>query len=182
MHNDSLCKTASSPSTSCEEDRSHLRLFPWSAIDENVMRRIAQSYHKLTRNLEVETDQSTFMRDLAFTLCKKRKFLPFRSCIPARTFPELVSKWEHGFPEIRHSSEDPRLGFVFTGQGAQWPQMGQGLQAFPAFLESLRRSEEVLARQGCTWSLLGMRSKSTVIKTLTVNRRAIEGRCHLQDQ
>lgn len=59
------------------------------------------------------------------------------------------------FKPIR-TRERPRLGFVFTGQGAQWYAMGRELiGAYPVFKNSLLESEKHLKELGATWSLLG---------------------------
>src|ERR687892_236877 len=46
-----------------------------------------------------------------------------------------------------------RLAFVFSGHGSQWPGMGRGLFAEPAFCAAIERWEEAIQRHG-GWSLL----------------------------
>jgi acyl transferase domain-containing protein len=48
----------------------------------------------------------------------------------------------------------PSLGFVFTGQGAQWHAMGQEFMSFPIFKQSLRDADQYYRSLGATWSLL----------------------------
>ncbi len=55
-------------------------------------------------------------------------------------------------PAVR-TIANPSLSFVFTGQGAQWAKMGQGLLCFPEFSKSLRQAEEYLLTLGCRWRL-----------------------------
>ena len=41
----------------------------------------------------------------------------------------------------------PKIHFIFTGQGAQWPGMGKELmQDFLAFSEDIRAMDEILAQ------------------------------------
>lgn len=50
-------------------------------------------------------------------------------------------------------SRAPRLAFVFTGQGAQWSQMGIQLNRYPIFQKSVEESDTYLrSALGCTWS------------------------------
>ena len=54
------------------------------------------------------------------------------------------------------SGEPARLGFVFTGQGAQWFAMGRELlDAYPTFRATLLEAERYLIELGATWSLTG---------------------------
>ncbi|KAI4157524.1 MAG: hypothetical protein LQ342_008211 [Letrouitia transgressa] len=45
-----------------------------------------------------------------------------------------------------HIREDrPKIGFIFTGQGAQWPQMGKGLlETFPIAARTIRYLDQIL--------------------------------------
>ena len=55
------------------------------------------------------------------------------------------------------SSSSPRIGFVFTGQGAQWSQMGKGLiEIFPVAKQMIQYLDNVLRDlpDPPTWSLI----------------------------
>lgn len=52
--------------------------------------------------------------------------------------------------------DNARLAFCFTGQGAQYARMAHGLLCYPAFINSLEHSQNILTQLGCPWDLLGM--------------------------
>ncbi|KAM4059510.1 KR domain-containing protein [Hirsutella rhossiliensis] len=66
------------------------------------------------------------LADLAHTLADRRTQFWHRAFVTTRS-TELN---ESAFVVGKKNSEAPRLGFVFTGQGAQWPQMGKALLEF----------------------------------------------------
>lgn len=71
------------------------------------------------------------LSDLAYTLSERRTQLWHRAFITTRNTNLDVESWV----VAKKASQTPDIGFVFTGQGAQWPQMGQQLlQFFPQTL------------------------------------------------
>lgn len=73
--------------------------------------------------------------DLAFTLANRREHLPYRAFAVRGLFNTLVTS-----PPSK-SGEAPNIVMVFTGQGAQWPQMGGYMirsSLFPVFKKSIR--------------------------------------------
>jgi acyl transferase domain-containing protein/NADPH:quinone reductase-like Zn-dependent oxidoreductase/SAM-dependent methyltransferase len=101
-----------------------------------------------------EVDAS-LLNNLAFTLANRRSKLPWRACVRASTIEGLVASLEH--LKFKRAANVPKLGFVFTGQGAQWYGMGRELlAAYPAFLEKIHAADEILKRLGAQWSIYGM--------------------------
>lgn len=50
---------------------------------------------------------------------------------------------------------ESRIALVFSGQGAQYAEMGRELlKSYPSFVRSLERARQQLARLGCQWDLL----------------------------
>ncbi|EQB56385.1 KR domain-containing protein [Colletotrichum gloeosporioides Cg-14] len=93
------------------------------------------------------------LRDVAYTLAKTRELLSYRAC--------CVSNGIDDFPILkptRHGYYDPaQLVFVFTGQGAQWAQMGKSLvENIPSFKISLKAMNNLLQHlpDSPTWNLI----------------------------
>ena len=85
--------------------------------------------------------------DLAYTLAERRSNLEVKGYLLASQHTLSDDLLPHKLCTV--SSSNPRstkpLCFVFTGQGAQWPQMGVELmRAFPSFLHSIQQSDTVL--------------------------------------
>lgn len=128
------------------------RLLVWSAADEEGLARIAASYSAHFSTHEMDAD---ILDDLAYTLSSRRSALPWKSFVVADSLSVLKNLEGAMSKPVESLSFKPSLGFIFTGQGAQWHAMGRDLILFPVFLESLTRSEDCLTRLGCKWSLAG---------------------------
>ncbi|KAL0930068.1 polyketide synthase [Colletotrichum truncatum] len=98
--------------------------------------------------------------DLAYTLSERRSQLWHRAFLTTRSLTDLD---ENAFTVGKKSSQTPRIGFVFTGQGAQWPQMGKDLLTyFPWTRSILEELEAVLQSlpESPQWSLINELTES----------------------
>lgn len=132
-----------------DEEDGPYRVITLSANDEAALRANIKtlSDHLVNPRVKVSLD------DLAYTLSERRTRLFHRAFITTRT-TELN---EQAFTLGKKSSETPRIGFIFTGQGAQWPQMGKDLlQSFPWTRSILEELDQVLQSlpNPPRWSLL----------------------------
>ncbi|KAL2010558.1 hypothetical protein VTN00DRAFT_6365 [Thermoascus crustaceus] len=99
-------------------------------------------------------NEQTLLRNLAFTLSEKRTMFPYKLAVSASTLAELIQELENE-NTFRRSLRMPRLGFVFTGQGAQWARMGVELcGAYPVFNNTLLKADIFLAQLGCSWHII----------------------------
>jgi acyl transferase domain-containing protein len=91
--------------------------------------------------------------NMAYTLAFHREQLPFRAY--------LITDEESNVEisaAIKCPSEAPKIVMVFSGQGAQWPQMGRELiLSDPLFREDIEEMDRILRslRFPPSWSLKG---------------------------
>lgn len=143
-------------------NRGYTKLLVLSAYDERSLKRTIENYtpfyHRcLSENVE-KLDR------LAFTLAERRSHMQWRTFaivnteLARNTFGLVTAK------SIRALVE-PRLAFVFTGQGAQYVKMGFDLVRYPIFKQTLQRIDENFTHLGCQWSIFG---KITILWKLKV--------------
>ncbi|KAK3312510.1 hypothetical protein B0H66DRAFT_608772 [Apodospora peruviana] len=110
--------------------------------------RIALSGHLINPSVSVDID------DLAHTLYERRSHHYYRAFLVSHTSSGIdQGKLHFG----QKASSKPRVGFIFTGQGAQWSQMGSNLiKTFPQARQLIEDLDQVLQKlpDPPSWSLL----------------------------
>ncbi|KAL8910258.1 MAG: hypothetical protein Q9171_004422 [Xanthocarpia ochracea] len=129
------------------------RLFVISSHDQAGFKRVSGTLVEHLNSLGPAASTPEYLADLAHTLAVGRSGLSWRASIIAQSAAELRDKLsnESGENATRASTSQPRIGFVFTGQGAQWARMGIELLERQAFRDSVAKSAEVLKHLGCDW-------------------------------
>ena len=120
-----------------------------SANDESSLR----AYCKRVSDHLIYPSVSIRLPDLAYTLSERRSRHFHRAYVVARS----TDLDEGAFMFGKKSTDSPRVAFVFTGHGAQWPQMGKAIvETFPIAESLLRHLDDVLQRlpRPPTWLLL----------------------------
>ncbi|KAL8952236.1 MAG: hypothetical protein Q9222_001850 [Ikaeria aurantiellina] len=129
--------------------RPQTRIFILSANDATSLK--AQSSRLLSY---LKTHRDVDASRLAFTLSERRTQLEWKEAVSAVTSSELCNILESSDTEYSKPRNDPKLGFVFTGQGAQWATMGIGLMNYPVFNQTLHKADLILRDIGASWSLI----------------------------
>lgn len=112
------------------------KLFALSASDQTGLKHL-----KDTLSLSV-----TIARDIH----RRRILLQLQS----KTLLVLESKTMSS-ASARAISDNPRIGFVFTGRGAQWARIAHELSQYEVFHNSIEAADEdPRAVQGCKWSVV----------------------------
>ncbi|KAF5647464.1 polyketide synthase [Fusarium sp. NRRL 52700] len=120
-------------------NRSRPYLLVFSAHDAGALKRNALAHGKVAAKYS--------LLDLSFTLANHRTRFPSKGML-ITTPSTLQSTFTDEMPDfiIGKKNETARtLGFVFTGQGAQWAGMGAQLMTlYPTFLKAIRRMDLIL--------------------------------------
>ena len=128
------------------------RLYTLSAFDQPGLERVAKNLAEHLDSLGPAAFAPQNMANLAYTLGEHRSKLPWKTTCFAENGPELCEKLECLQKDIAvRSTGEPRIGFVFTGQGAQWPGMGVELLERKVFRNSVDKSAQYLQELCCEW-------------------------------
>lgn len=135
-------------------------LLTFSANDQQSLKKYIASLSAHLLNPTVSVNVS----DLAFTLSERRSRHYYRAfAITQASSSANIDLQDSSLAFGKKASSPPRIGFVFTGQGAQWPQMGRDLlNTFPQTKDSIRDLDEVLRSlpNPPNWTLLNELTQS----------------------
>lgn len=130
-------------------------VFALSTQDEEGLARMSKG---LSEYLDKHNDISV-LPDLAHTLEHRSRF-PWKSFYTASSAEELKVALASNSGASHVSTKIPKLGFVFTGQGAQWARMGAELSQFEVCRRSLEEADKFLReKHSCPWSVIEELSK-----------------------
>ncbi|KAI3012330.1 hypothetical protein CBS147346_707 [Aspergillus niger] len=105
----------------------------------------------------LDKHEGCHVADLALSLSTSRSMHAQRSYAIGKNVTSIRDSLRKVPAWTKASKQSPRLGFVFTGQGAQWYAMGRQLmQESPIFLQTLQRTDQVLKAlpDGPKWSVV----------------------------
>ncbi|KAK1566004.1 thiolase-like protein, partial [Colletotrichum navitas] len=142
--------------TAAAEGTDHPRLVVMSSKDSAVTERMLENLKDYLETRKT-SDQPVRLHDLAYTFQARRTQFPWRvaiSCINCQE--DLIKALDDPMRRaVKLAKGVPRVGFVFTGQGAQWHAMGRELiSTYPIFQKSLLHACDVLRDYGADWSLI----------------------------
>ena len=128
------------------------RLFVMSARSEKSLNEILK---KLRDWLITRHESERSLQDLAYTLSSRRSMMEWRYSIIAASQQGLIDSLNSKVLRGTKISSNLCVGFVYTGQGAQWFAMGRALIfTHSQFTNSLVRSDAILREFGASWSLI----------------------------
>ncbi|PWY83831.1 hypothetical protein BO94DRAFT_519435 [Aspergillus sclerotioniger CBS 115572] len=129
-------------------------IFLLSADDEGGIQRLVAAYTAFFKSLTLEKrDEQPFLKQLARTLTTRRSQLKWKAFAVADSLATLQNIQAVISQPVRAGSS-LGLGYIFTGQGAQYYRMGVELLCFPAFRETMEHCQRAFHSFGCSWSIL----------------------------
>ena len=135
-----------------------------SARSEEALKRMAGLYSKWLYD-SIQDKDSTFVENICYSLNERRSqfqhrlALPFRciyeACKSLADYAEDSMGWPKAVSYGEVKSSDPRLVFMFGGQGSQWFAMGRQLiETEPVFKAAISAVSNLVRDMGKTWSLI----------------------------
>ena len=132
------------------------RIYLLSGFDEASCSRQMESLSNYVLNKNSQGVDDKFMDSLAFTVNERRTPFPWKVAVVGDSLESLAASLSQKV-KARSAIRKPRIGFVFTGQGAQWAGMGQELlQVYPVFKDSILKIDQHLRNIGSGISALGL--------------------------
>ena len=144
------------PSNSSESAIQGRKVYVLAANDK---RSLEASMKNLGIYLEQRPEifQDDLMSNVAYTLGQRRSLMTWRVAISAMSSFELIQSLNSGKLSPMRETEAVRIGFVFTGQGAQWTAMGRELyEHYPVFASTVDICDKHLTSIGAQFSIVGM--------------------------
>ncbi|KAJ5675037.1 Acyl transferase/acyl hydrolase/lysophospholipase [Penicillium maclennaniae] len=119
-----------------------------------------KAYLERHRSLGHEAS-AELLRNLSYTLGERRTLFQWVAAHQVRlekdgTLDAAIAALDSPhFKPRRRAPDSPRIGMIFTGQGAQWYAMGRELlNSYPIFRQSIEEAGVYLHALGADWSLL----------------------------
>ncbi|KAK1993635.1 KR domain-containing protein [Colletotrichum falcatum] len=139
------------------------RLFTFSSHDQAGFKRIGSALAEHLDRLGPVASTPEYLANLSHTLAAARSGLSWKASCFADSAAELKRRLSTTLGDNAArgpgSGQAPRVGFVFTGQGAQWARMGVELMERKVFADSVAKSAELLRGFGADWDPLTELSK-----------------------
>lgn len=114
-----------------------------------------KSYLESRKNVE---NAEALLENVVYTLGQHRSVFPWvaaRRIVVTQGLDQVMSDMDSPHFKPIRTSRQPRIGMVFTGQGAQWHAMGRELLgSYPIFRWSLEEADQYLRQFGADWSLM----------------------------
>ncbi|KAI9661826.1 MAG: Type I Iterative PKS [Bathelium mastoideum] len=129
-----------------------------SARSEQGCKSLVSSLRDYLETKKGVASEEVLLENVMYTLGQHRTLFPWVAArrVPfSRGIDEATRALESPLFKPVRASRCPRIGMVFTGQGAQWHAMGRELiLAYPPFKSSLEEGEIYLKQLGADWSLV----------------------------
>ncbi|KAI1297050.1 putative polyketide synthase [Xylaria venustula] len=134
--------------------RQEHRLFVFSAKAERSLTNYLSSFGEY---LDEAPESEDFIKSLSYTLGQRRTHHGYRVSVVANSITSLQEQISTAKPT---KVKEHVITMAFTGQGAQYAQMGSRLRCYSAFATAVDEAEAHLQTMGAAWSLTEELAKS----------------------
>jgi len=135
-----------------------------SARSKEALQKMAYHYSEWLKGHFEEVNKS-FINDLCYSLNERRSQLPYRLALAfgstngaSKTLADYANDslgWDKLASYGEVNSTDPKIVFMFGGQGSQWYAMGRQLiETEETFKEAILTVSNIVKDMGMTWSLV----------------------------
>ena len=95
---------------------------------------------------------ANFLGDLAYTLATRRTLMAWRTfyVVDKQVASKTLDLYSTKCKRMAHESG---VAFIFTGQGAQYADMGMDLLRYPIFQATLAEAQSIFEELGAEWLL-----------------------------
>ncbi len=138
-----------------EEDANPTQILCFTGKDQAALQRSVEAYAAYMSSGLI--DNACKLRQLAFTLTKRRTRFPWRSfaILKQDSRSNLLDVDKICSAAVRAEDSKTGLAFIFSGQGAQYRGMGKQLLIYPAFDSMLRAMNSIFKSLGAEWDIVG---------------------------
>lgn len=106
-------------------------------------------------NYLLNESQKEPLADICYTAACRRRHYPHRFAVAAASRQELSRKLlEASGKSVQPAGKDPRVAFVFSGQGCQWAGMGRDLMAQSAEFAAAIETIDAEFKKIANWSIV----------------------------
>ena len=132
------------------------RLFVLSSHDQAGLQRQRSALIEHLDTLGPAASSPEYLANLAHTLAVARSGFSWKATSLADSTAELREQLQTELTVGENvarvlNSRPPRIGWVFTGQGAQWARMGIEMMEREVYHDSVTKSTAFLREMGCEW-------------------------------
>nr|ALQ32817.1 putative polyketide synthase [Fusarium commune] len=138
--------------------RNKTKVLVLSARDERTCQDMISNLKDYLQRQKEHKIPDQLLQSMIYTLGHRRSMMPWVAACPisyTRGISTVAESLESSQFKPKRIVRTPRIGMVFTGQGAQWHAMGRELIiAYPVFRSSLELGDAYLRELGADWSLM----------------------------